>query len=321
VRSRAQLTYAQLLAHALAPDRSPLGGEPWADTLSLIGEIGPKLLALEAARGGVSLPVRDQHVQRRAAGLLGFELVYESPNEAERWNAELSLLAGHVAAERMLANGVGLLRTMPPIVPHAAERLRRVAMTLGFDWPAGMSYAEFMHGVDVRHPHIDVLVRQARRLMRGAEYVAFAGAPPEQPTHGALALTYAHTTAPLRRLADRYVLDLLVALEANAPHADAAATLGELPPIMHAAGRREASLERSIVDLAETIALQPYVGRTLDAVAIDIGRGGVELQIEDPPVRATVPLGLAPEPDLGARVRARVESANPADGVARMVLA
>ena len=319
VRSRAQLTYAQLLAHAVAPERSPLGGEPWGETLTLIGEIGPKLLALEAARGGVSLPVRDQHVQRRAAGLLGFELVYELPNVAEGWNAELSLLAGHVAAERMLASGVGLMRTMTPIVPQAAERLRRVALTLGFDWPPGTSYAEFMHGVDVRHPRIDVLVRQARRLMRGAEYVAFAGAAPEQAAHGALAFTYAHTTAPLRRLADRYVLDLLCELEAGVPSADAAATLAALAPVMNAAGRREGALERAVVDLAETMALRPHVGAVLDAVVIDVARAGVEVQVEEPPVRATIPLGEGPEPELGARVSVRVERADPEDGVARLV--
>ena len=41
--------------------------------------------------------------------------------------------------------------------------------------------------------------------MRGSGYTAFDHDAPEDPIHAALASTYAHTTAPLRRLVDRYV--------------------------------------------------------------------------------------------------------------------
>ena len=72
-------------------------------------------------------------------------------------------------------------------------------------------------------PARDALVWQARRLMRGADYVAFDGEPPDHRAHSALAMPYAHCTAPLRRLADRYVLDLL----ARAGGRSAAADRGE----------------------------------------------------------------------------------------------
>ena len=311
VRSRAQLTYAQLQSHAAATR----AGEPWAETLALLAELGPRLLAREQARGGVSLPAREQHVQRRAAESLGYHLVYESPNEAERWNAQISLLTGHVAAERMLAAGVGLLRTMPPFAARDVARLRRVALTLGFAWPEGRSYPEFVHGIDARHPRIDVLVRQARSVMRGADYVAFEGAPPEQPLHGALAFTYAHATAPLRRLADRYVLDLLVALEAGrAPSPDEAATLHALAEVMNLADGKASRFERWIVDAAEAWVLRDRVGATLDAVVIDGRRDEVEVQVEEPPVRAVLPLGGASPPPLGARVPVRVVAVDVAAG-------
>lgn len=321
VKSRAQLTYAELLAGGTAP-RAASASEPWAETLALLGELGPRLLALEAARGGVSLPVREQHVQRRAAGHLGYELAYEEPNEAEQWNAEISLLTGHVAAERMLKAGVGLLRTMPPFAPRDVARFRRIAQTLGFDWPDGQSYAQFMHGVDVRQAHVAALVRQARRVMHGADYVAFSGAPPEQPLHGALNFTYAHATAPLRRLADRYVLDLLVALDAGATVGDdVVATLQKLPAVMDAAERTAGRLERRVVDAAEAWALHEQVGQTLAAVVIDVERGDVEVQIEEPPVRATLALRGEAAPALGAKVGVRVESADGATGDVRLSLA
>ena len=322
VRSRAQLTYAQLLQHAVQPEASPLAGTAWADTLSLIGEIGPKRLALEVERGGVSLPVRDQHVQRRAAAALGYELTYEEPNEAERWNAQLSLLTGHVAATRMLEAGVGLLRTMPPFDERDVAKFRRIARTLGFAWPEGRSYAEFMHGLPPGHPRIDVLVRQARRVMRGADYVAFDGAPPEQPLHGAMATTYAHVTAPLRRLADRYVLDLLATLAAGARPTDAdVAMLRELAPLMDAADGRASALERRVVDIAEAWALRGRIGELLPAVVVDARRGEVEVQVDVPPIRAEVRVGDAPVPPLGARVDVRLAAVDQASGRIRLELA
>lgn len=322
VRSRAQLTYAQLLAHGTAPATSPLAGEPWAETLALLAELGSKLLARERARGGVSLPAREQHVQRRAAETLGFDLAYGTPNAAEGWNAQVSLLTGHVAAERMLAGGIGLLRTMPPFDARDVARLRRAALPLGFEWPEGRLYPEFVHGLDPQHPRLDVLVRQARGVMRGADYVAFDGAPPAQPLHGALAFTYAHATAPLRRLADRYVLDLLVSLEAGrAPSREEAATLHAAAEVMNLADRRTAQWERWIVDAAEAWALRDRAGATLAAVVIDVRRGEVEVQVEDPPIRATLPLAGASPPALGAHVAVRVASADVAAGAVGLVLA
>ena len=50
------------------------------------------------------------------------------------------------------------------------------------------------------------------RLLRGSGYVGFNGETPEQPEHAALASEYAHVTAPLRRLVDRYAGEVCVAL-------------------------------------------------------------------------------------------------------------
>jgi len=316
VRSRAQLTYAQLLerGRAAAPGGGAAAAE-WDGTLALLAEIGPERAAREAERGGVSLPVREQHVQRRAAAALGYEVVYEEPNEAEAWNAQVSLLTGHLAATRMLDAGVGLLRTMPPFAPRDVEKLRRIALTLGFAWPADMSYADFMHGVRPDAPRADVLVRQAQRVMRGADYTAFVGAPPVQPLHGALAFTYAHVTAPLRRLADRYVLDLLVTLNAGArPDERQIATLAQLGRVMDDAHRKAGALDRRVVDVAEAWSLRDRVGAVLSGVVVDVRRGEVEVQLEEPPVRAEVPLGDTPVPALGERLAVRLATVDVAGG-------
>ena len=318
VRSRAQLTYAELLQHG--QPGAPLDpAVAWMETLALLGEIGPKRLAREAERGGVSLPVREQHVQRRVAATLGYELVLEEPNAAEAWNAQVSLLTGHLAAARMLEAGVGLLRTMPSFLPADVAKLRRIAMTLGFDWPDARSYAEFMHGLRPDQPYVDVLVRQAQRVMRGADYTAFDGTPPEQPLHGALAFTYAHVTAPLRRLADRYVLDLLATLASGARPTEAeVTTLRALGAVMHGAGRKERSLERQMIDVAEAWTLRERVGDVLAGVVVDVRHGEAEVQVEAPPIRATVTLGGGASPALGDRLSLRLAAVDVVAGSVRL---
>lgn len=319
VRSRAQLTYAQLLEHVRQGGTSPLTDEPWADTLALLGEIGPLRLRLEGERGGVSLPIRDQHVQRQAALALGYEVRYEEPSPAEGWNAQISLLTGHAAATRMLEAGVGILRTMPPFDAAPVRRFRRIALALGFVWPEETSYAVFLHGVDPAHPHAAALVRQARRVMRGADYHFFRGMAPEQPFHAALAFAYAHVTAPLRRLADRYVLDLLVDLAAGAePSAAELTTLERLPPVMNQADRKEAQLERRVVDTAEAWTLRDRVGQRFAATVIDARPKEIEVQIEEPPTRALVAWpGPAPAPVLGSVVRLHLAGVDVAAGSVR----
>lgn len=310
VRSRAQLTYAELLAGADTPVSEHTGGE----TLRLLGEIGPLRSAREAERGGVSLPIREQHVERSAAARLGYRVIYEAPNAAEGWNAQISLLTGHVAALAMLRAGVGLLRTMPPPDPRSIPRLRAAAKGLGFRWPKRQSYAEFIHGLSPTAPKLDALVRQARRTLRGADYVAFDGAAPTHPRHWALAWEYAHATAPLRRLADRYVLDLLVELQAGGrPGEVEVATLRRLPPVMDEAERRSSRLERGVVDIAEAWSLRDCVGDTFAGIVIDTHGREVEVQIEDPPVRAVAENGHAARP-LGDPVRVRLVAVEPEAG-------
>ena len=320
VRSRAQLAYPEALEHIEGGER--FEGEPFSESLLLLREVGELRLALERERGGVSLPIVDQHVSQRTALRLGYELVYEEPSLAEEWNAQISLLAGHAAAERMLAGGVGLLRTAPPPGRNDVSKLRIAAAALGLDWPEGTSYAEFMYGLPTEHPLLPIVVWQARHLMRGADYVSFDGEPPEHREHAALAMVYAHATAPLRRLGDRYVLDLLVQLESGgAPSPAERETLALLPKVMDEAERRTGQLERRVVDVAEAWELRDRVGALLPAVVLDVHREWVEVQVAEPPVRTRVPrAGLDGEIALGAGVQVRVAEVSVEEGKVELEL-
>lgn len=318
VRSRAQLTYEQALGHAEGTTRIE---EPWAASLVELKRFGEARRERETERGGVSLPILDQHVERTAAARLGYEVEYEKPNAAEDWNAQVSLLTGHAAALRMLEARVGLLRTMAPPDEKRVEIFRRIARTLGFTWNDATSYAEFIRSLDPGHPKVTPLLWQARRVSRGSDYVAFDGDPPADPLHHALAMPYAHVTAPLRRLADRYILDLLPELEAGRrPTPAEVETLLALPRVMNDTETRANKLERGVVDIAEAWTLRGCEGKQFPATVLDVRGDRVEVQIDDPAVRVQASGGGA-SPELGSRVQVRLDAVSAEEGKLEFALA
>jgi len=148
--------------------------------------------------------------------------------------------------------------------------------------------------------------------MRGAGYTAFDGAPPEQAAHAAVAAPYAHVTAPIRRLADRYATEVCLALAADRPVPGwAREALPRLPEAMQRALRRGADIDHACVDLVEALLLRDHVGDVFDAVVVDVNgdRTGGRVQLVAPPV-----FGRCEGEDLplGEQVRVRLEEADPA---------
>jgi exoribonuclease R len=214
------------------------------------------------------------------------------------------------AAGLMLRGGLGLLRTLPP--PDAAEvaSVRRSALALGVAWAEGASYPAVISALDPAVPGAAAVLTFASRLLRGAAYVAFDGAPPEQPLHSAVAAAYAHATAPLRRLADRYVGEVCLAVAAGTDVPGWVRTaLPALPGEMAAAGQRAHALDRAVVDLAEALVLAPRVGETFDAVVVEGGEHKGVVQLLDPAVRAPCEGAGLP---LGQPLRVRLVEADSA---------
>lgn len=278
VRSVAQHTYEDVPDH-VAP---------------LLRRIGTLRLQTERARGGVRLPRAEQEVVPLDGG---WTLAYRVYDAFEEYNAQISLLCGHVAAVKMLQAGVGILRTQPDPKPKAFERLRLAAHALGVEWPADETYAEFVRRLDPALPAHAAIVHEASRIGSSAGYTAFDGDEPDPMFHWAVSSPYAHATAPLRRLQDRYVSDCCLGRPDRA-------ALPDLPAAMAAATRRAGAVERAVVDLVEAVILQGREGERFDAVVIDDG----VIQLKDPAVRAKISGSPAP----GTEVTVRVERADPA---------
>ena len=297
VRSRARLEYAAV--------QQALDDGTAAPELVLLREIGLLRLAREADRGGVSLPTPAQEVVRGPDGR--YALAFVAPLPVEGWNAQISLLTGMTAARIMVDGGVGLLRTMPPPDPGAVAALRRSAAALGCRWARGLGYADFIRSLDPAVPAHAALLSLATTLLRGAAYTAFDGAPPAVGEHSAIAAPYAHATAPLRRLADRFVSETVLALTAGAEVPDwCRAALPALPGLMAAADRRQRALDRAVLDHVEATVLAGRVGETFEAVVTDMDAKGGIVQIADPAVRARL-VGTAP---LGERIAVRLAEAD-----------
>ena len=305
VRSRAQLDYPAVQAQADA------GTLP--EALALLPTIGALLQQRAAERGAIELGTPDQEVVAAPGG--GWALTMRGDLPVEGWNAQISLLTGRCAAGLMLDGGVGILRTLPPARPEDVARLRLLAPALGVDWPADSGPGAVIAALDPRRPGHAAFLEEAVALLRGAAYTPFDGAPPAQPGHAGVGSTYAHVTAPLRRLVDRFGTEVCLALAAGAePAPDIRAALPELPALMAASDRRTREVERAVVDAAEAWLLRGREGQVFAAVVVDAEDGKGTVVLDDLAVRGrcTGP-GLRP----GTRVSVRLEEADVASRTIR----
>ncbi|WP_309615545.1 RNB domain-containing ribonuclease, partial [Salinibacterium sp.] len=306
VRSRHQYSYAEV--QALIDDGTAV------DSLLLLREVGVKRIQLERERGGASLNRPDEEVEFVAGQ---YVLVRRSPLPVEEWNAQISLMTGMAAAAIMIKGGIGILRTMPAPETETLENFRRQVAALGCPWPVTQPYGEYLRSIDRDDPRGLAAIHAAASLFRGAGYTAFDGEVPEGLVQAAVAAPYAHTTAPLRRLVDRFVLITCEALVAGTPVPSwVREALPTLPKLMSRADSVASGLDRASVDAIEAALLAARVGETFDAVVISVrnGGGGSQpsgiIQLTDPVVTARVEGAVV----AGESIRVMLESADIATG-------
>ncbi len=315
VRVTEAISYAE--AQARIDGQSTNGPD---ERMSLLAEIGTLRQDREADRGGVSLNLPAQEIVENGDS---YHLAFDQQLPVESWNAQISLLTGIVAGSTMLDAGTGILRTLPPVDETDVDRLRRTAKVLGIGWPDGEPYSSFVRRQHPDSPAGNAFLIQAARSFRGAGYVGLdastssasssSGDRPRHVTHGAIASVYAHVTAPLRRLVDRFGNEILLALYADRPPPSwAVEALEELPSLMGRARQRESALERAMLDMAEALILEHSVGQVFDGyvVAVDKRRDRAVVQITDPAIVDTVAAdGRSLGEEIGLRL-AEVDVAN-----------
>jgi exoribonuclease R len=215
-------------------------------------------------------------------------------------------------ADALLAARTGLFRVMAEPDAAAVARLRMTAAALHLDWPSATSLADYERGLEASNPAQATLMLAIRRAGQGASYKPYAAG--ETPWHSAMAASYVHATAPLRRLADRYVVMAALAVANGEPVPEAVtAAFARLPKVMARADAAASAIERAVIDLAESVMLSGREGEVFDAVVTDEDERGVRIQLEAEPVAARV---IAHKVEPGSRLRVRLVAA---DTLARTV--
>lgn len=290
IRSRAKLAYETVAE---------------ADLPAGFAEIARRIARAEDARGAARVDPPEQEVDRAADGR--FTLRMRPWLDSEVRNAALSLACNLAVADAMLAARTGLFRVMAPPDAEAEARLRQTARAFHLDWPQAMPLEQFERRLDPTHPAEGAFMLAVRRAGDGASYVPYR--PGETPWHAAMAATYAHATAPLRRLADRYVLRAVHAVANGQPVPDAVTeAFARLPKAMARAEARAGQADRAVIDLAEAALLAGQEGTDFAAVVTDIGPAGARFQLCDLPVVARV---IAHSVSPGEAIRVRLKSADP----------
>jgi exoribonuclease R len=272
IRSRAKLSYKGAQADLDAGTALPV--------LRLLKEVGLKRVGLERARNGASLNMPDQEIVQLPDG--GYRIAAAPQLPVEDWNAQISLMTGMAAAGMMLDARVGILRTMPAPDERSLHHFRLQTEALGKPWDGEVGYGEYLRTLDPTDPRQLAIMHSAGMLFRGAAYTAFDGSVPEDAVQSAIGAAYAHTTAPLRRLVDRFVLVTCEALSNGRPVPDwVREALPSLPEIMAGSDQLASRMERMALDTVEAALLVNHIGQEFDAIVIsgskpqkDNGNGG-----------------------------------------------
>ena len=300
IRSRAKLGYATVRPEQLPPD---------------FAELSRRIQAAEQARGASRVDPPQQQVVELPDG--SFSLEFRPMSPMENANAALSLASNLAVADALYSHGTGLFRVMPEPDDWAIRRLRHSAKALGVDWPKDVTLEQRQKDLDPNDPKQAAFMLAIRRAGTHASYAPFKAG--ERPWHSAMRATYVHATAPLRRLADRYVTEAALAIANGQAVPDrASAAFRILPEVMNRAEAKAGQVDSAVLELAEAVVLADRVGETFAGTVTDIDQRGARIQLADPAVLTRIPPNGAAVGDL---VRLRLDEVDPARRLSRFSIA
>lgn len=329
VRSVARLEYVAVQATFEA-------GEPHP-SIAALPELGMARRGSALRRGAINLRLPSQTVAATDDGR--WELHLDARPPVMDFNSEVSLLAGMVAGQMMAAAGIGVLRTLRPAGAEALAEFRVAARALGYELADGAGIAEvsaLLADVDAESARGMAVMKDASRLLRGSGYERLgmradgpAPAPADAPVHSGVGGPYAHVTAPLRRLIDRFGLEYCLAIAAHARGETARVEVPEwvgggvdaAMAAMSSSGQLASKVDRACLDLTEAHVLEPWVGHAFDAAVLHDRGDEAEVFVVEPPVFARC--GGSREagvPAEGTAQRISLVAADASDPVAPEVL-
>ena len=250
IRSRAKLAYESVRRRPICRRGSPSSRD--------------RIAAAEDARGAARVDPPEQEVD--AAGGGGYDLAFRPMLKPSSATPRCRSATNLAVADALQAHHTGLFRVMAAPDAGAVGGCATPRPRSGSTGPSA-SLDQFERTLDPDRPEQAAFMLAIRRAGRGASYVPYRDGV--VPWHAAMAATYAHATAPLRRLADRYVVMATLAIAngaAGARRRDATRSRS-CPPVMARADALAGRIDRAVIDLAEAVLLDGQEGR-------DVRRGG-----------------------------------------------
>lgn len=286
--------------------------------IAQLPEVGRARQRSDLRRKAVNLRLPSISVERTQDddGAERYVLGIDERQEMNDFNSELSLLAGMCAGEMMVRAGVGILRTLPPAGDKEIAAFDHSAHALGFD-RSGRPIGELLADIDASTPRGMALMRDAQSLLRGAGYQQFglaggsAEAGDSEPSiHAGIGGHYAHVTAPLRRLVDRFATEICLAIASEQPIPEwVTANVDQVLSTMKSSGQTASAVDRACLNLTEAVVLQPWVGQNFNATVLNSDGGDkAKILVEEPPILTTCVGG----PDEASTVKVTLIEAEPA---------
>ena len=283
--------------------------------IAQLPDVGRARQSSDLRRKAINLRLPSISVERTESddGTERYVLDIDERLEMNDFNSELSLLAGMCAGEMMVRAGVGILRTLPPAGDKEIAAFDNGARALGFD-RSGRSIGELLADIAASTPRGMALMRDAQTLLRGAGYQHFGlvggDADAEPSIHAGIGGHYAHVTAPLRRLVDRFATEVCLAIANSQPIPEwVTANVDQVLSTMKSSGQTASAVDRACLNLTEAVVLQPWVGQNFNATVLHSdGADKAKILVEQPPILTTCVGG----PDEASTVKVTLVIAEPA---------
>ncbi|AKK06566.1 exoribonuclease R [Corynebacterium mustelae] len=256
--------------------------------IQLLPQVGQLRAESNLRADAVTLNMPSQRVHRRPDGLA--ELRIEPRVPMMDYNSEISLLAGMCAGQIMADAGIGVLRSLALPENSAVTEFWKEVRSLGFSTHE-QQLGTFLRTLDGSTPRGMAVMREAQKLLRGADYLNLSNSDPlpHAGVTGTATGVYSHVTAPLRRLADRFATEICLAITAGSNVPEWVTTdLAQVLETMTESSRLAAAVDRACLDYCEAHVLQPWIGEQFDAIIIqaDPKNDAARIFIEEPPVFA-----------------------------------
>lgn len=277
------------------------------EDLPFVEEFANRMWIGEAKRGARRFQFPEQEVIADSTVPGGVRLELRTPLYTEEVNSALSLAVNMAIADKLKEARIGVFRNMDEPAQRAIERLRLEADALKIDWSPDESLADLLKRLEpdnLIHKRFSILVRRAGGRANYAVY-----SENKTPWHAAIGASYVHATAPMRRLADRYVLEMIFQLSNGFSISTDLLAVAEILPVAMASGSGRAKVvEQAVIDLIEAVSLQHRIGEVLEAEVVDAD--SKVIQTFDSAIRSRA-AKLPAIVNNGDIVRVRIDEADP----------